>query len=61
MFVFIEKIFNRLLTGVVVNASTHTKCVFLSNHQNSKINLLLSIYIPMNTVNNYSTTYLQLN
>ena len=46
-----------LFTGLV-NASNHKKCVSLSNQ---KFNLLLLIYILMNTVKNYTTIYLQLN
>ena len=33
MFVFILKIFSRLLTSIVVNASSHTKCASLSNQK----------------------------
>ena len=33
MFVFIKKIFIRLLSSVVINASSHTKCVSLSNQK----------------------------
>ena len=51
--------FIRLLTGLA-NASNQTKCVSLSN-QNTKFNLLLLIYILMNTVKNYTTAHLRLN
>ena len=55
MFGIIKKMFIVSLTGIV-NASNHSKCVSLSNK-----NLLLSIYVPMNTVKNYATIHFQLN
>ena len=33
MFGLIKKIFIKVLTGIVVNASSHTKCVSLSNQK----------------------------
>ena len=33
MFGFIKNIFTGLLTGVLVNASSHTKCISLSNQE----------------------------
>ena len=47
MFGIIKKMFIVLLTRIV-NGSDDTKCVFLSN-QNARFNLLLIIYILINT------------
>ena len=59
MFGLIKRMFIGLLTSLVVNASSYTKCVSLSN-QNVIFNLLLSIYILTNTVNNFTNIHLQL-
>ena len=59
MFGIIKKIFIVLLTSLI-NASSHTECVSLSN-QNAKLNLILLIYILINTVKNYATIHLRLN
>ena len=65
MFGIIKKMFIVLLTSLIntsniVNASNHTKCVSLSN-ENLKFNILLLIYVLMNTVTNYTTIHLWLN
>ena len=59
MFGLIKKIFVGLLSSKV-NASNHINCVSLSN-QNVKLNLLLLIYILINTVKNVTTIHFQLN
>ena len=59
MFELIKKMFIGLLTNLVVNASSHTKCVSLSN-QKCKTQLLL-IYVLMKTGKNFTTIHLQLN
>ena len=51
MFGLIKNMFIGLLANVVVNASNHTKCVSFSN-QNIEMQLLILIYILMNTVKN---------
>ena len=48
-----------VLLNNLVNASSHTKCVSLSN-QKYKIQLLLSNCILMNTVKNYTNIHLRL-
>ena len=53
MFGIIEKNVIVLLASIV-NACTHTKCVFLSN-QKCKIQLPLLIWFLMNTIRNYTT------
>ena len=58
MFELIKKIFIGLLTGIE-SGYNHTKCLSLINQK--YINLLLLIYILMNTVKNFTTTYLRLN
>ena len=58
MFGVIKKMFIMLLTSLV-NASSDTKYVSLSN-QKCKVNLVLLIYILMNTVKNYTTIHYQL-
>ena len=58
MFGVIKKMFIVLLTSLV-NASSDTKYVSLSN-QKCKVNLVLLIYILMNTVKNYTTIHYQL-
>ena len=65
MFGIIKKMFIVLLTSLIntsniVNASNHTKYVSLSN-ENLKFNILLLIYVLMNTVTNYTTIHLWLN
>ena len=57
MFGLILKMFIRFLTDLA-NASNHAKSVSL---RNKKFNLLLLIYILINTVKNYTTIYLMLN
>ena len=59
MFGIIKKMFFVLLTGLV-NGSTHTKCVSLSN-RNVRFNLPLLIYFLINTVKNFTTIHLWLN
>ena len=59
IFELIKKMFIGLLTSLVVNASSHTKCVSLSN-QKCKTQLLL-IYVLMKTGKNFTTIHLQLN
>ena len=59
MFELIKKMFIGLLTNLVVNASSHTKCVSLYN-QKCKTQLLL-IYVLMKTGKNFTTIHLQLN
>ena len=59
MFGIIKKIFIGWITGLV-SASNHTNCVSLSNH-NVRFNLLLSIYVLMNAVKNFTTIHIQLN
>ena len=54
---FILKTFIRLLTSIV-NACNHTKCVSLSKM--FILNLLLLIYILINTLKDYATIHLQL-
>ena len=58
IFGLINKIFIVLLTGLA-NGSNHRKCVLLSNQK--LLNLLLSIYILMNTETNFIITYLRSN
>ena len=59
MFGMIKKMFIGLLISLV-NASTHTKCVSLSN-QKFKIQFTLITYILMKTIKNYTTIHLRLN
>ena len=47
-----------VLSTSLVNSSKHTKYVTSSNQ---RLNLLLSIYIPMNTVKNYTTIHFRFN
>ena len=51
MFGIIEKMFLVLLASKV-NASNHIKCVYVSNQKN-EIQLLILIYILINTVKNF--------
>ena len=51
MFGIIEKMFLVLLASIV-NASNHIKCVYVSNQKN-EIQLLILIYILINTVKNF--------
>ena len=57
MFGLIKKIFIGLLTGIQ-SANNQTKCMLLSN-QKCEFNLLLLIYILINTVKNFTTIHLQ--
>ena len=57
MFRLIKKIFIGLLTGIE-SANNQTKCMLLSNKK-CEFNLLLLIYILMNTVKNFTTIHLQ--
>ena len=61
MFGLIKKVFIGLLINIV-NASNHdhAKCVSLGN-KNAKFNLLLLIYILVNTIKNFTTIDFQLN
>ena len=59
MFGIINKMLIVLLTSLF-NASSHTKCLSLSNKKNAKFNLFILIYIIMNTIKNYATIHLQL-
>ena len=59
MFGIIKRMFIVLLASIV-NASNHTKCVSLII-KNARFNLLLLIYILMNTVKNFTTIHLRLN
>ena len=59
MFGLIKKVFIGLLINIV-NASNHAKCVSLGN-KNAKFNLLLLIYLLVNTVKNFTTIDFQLN
>ena len=59
MFGLSKKEFMGLLINIV-DASNHTKCVSLSN-KNVKFNLLLLIYILVNTVKNFTTIHFHLN
>ena len=56
MFRFIKEMFIILLTSLV-NASSHTKCVSLSN-QKCEIQPTLTV---KNTVKNFTTSHLRLN
>ena len=64
MFWLIKRMFMGLLISIV-NASSHTKCVSLSNQkcitQPTLINFPALIYILMNTVKNLTTIHSQLN
>ena len=51
MFGIIEKMFLVLLASII-NASNHIKCVYVSNQKN-EIQLLILIYILINTVKNF--------
>ena len=57
---FIVPLTSLINTSNIVNASNHTKYVSLSN-ENLKFNILLLIYVLMNTVTNYTTIHLWLN
>ena len=61
MFGLIKKVFMGLLISIV-NASSHAKCVSLSNQKcMTHPSLILLIYILMNTVKNFTTMHLRLN
>ena len=60
MFGIIKKMFI-VLAASIANASTHTKCMSLSNQICESQPLLLLIYILMNTIKNYATIYFRLN
>ena len=49
-----------LVVSAIVNASKHTKYISLSN-QKCKIQRTFIKYILMNSVQNFTTIYLQLN
>ena len=61
MFRFIKKIFVRLLTTTnsVVNASSHTKCVSLSNQKCTNQSTIINLH-PNETLKVYITIHLRL-
>ena len=59
MFEVIKKIFNVLLTGIVI-ASNYTKCMSLSNQKCMIQPTLINLHI-INTVKNLTTFHLRLN
>ena len=57
MFGFIKEIFIGFLTSLAVNASSHTKCISLSNKKCEIQPALISLY----PVKNYTIIHLRLN